>query len=450
MATVRRGASSYSSIAPATSHNVPLPTGSQANDLVLIAATAPSWSTTFTFPGTEILDAGITSGTMHYAAAKKRLTSEDITAGYLTVGLSTSQQMTAVCVGYSSAGDFGTPGTVWEKDGVTSVAATTSPAIASNGSNDVLVFSLIKHSGTFQALTSVSPTTTELAVVLQQGPGVPTMYAGVFTGTPADRIVTWSVTSSNGVGFQIPVLDIPPVTGVEWNEGNPAFTGAVTSGTVTIEDKGAYDAAKFIQGAAVATLTWPTEALNKYSVRYYLHTPATAWPDTAAAIFHALSGATLLAGNDLAGSFNPGQFRWKLTSSTEAFRSAGILSLGQVFRIETQVDTVAGTIRGAAFGLGSNAALYDSGVISASVGTSANGFSFGRVKTMASLQDISISRIKIVNTVGDWIGRHEDTDPLGLPPEIMGVWEGGTLVPVEVLGIWNGTSVDPVETIFVV
>jgi hypothetical protein len=338
-----------------------------------------------------------------------------------------------------------------QKDGNTTTLITSAPALtASNGTNDILVFSLIKHSGSFQSYVNTTPTTTDLATAVQQGPSVPSANVGVYTGTPADRTSNWSFAFGNGVGFQLPILDVPPVTGVEWNEGNPSFTGAVSSGTISIVDKGDYDAATFTQGAAVATLTWPTASLSKYTVRYYLHTPATAWPDTAAAIYHALSGATLLTGNDLAGSFNPGQFRWKLTSSTEAFRSAGILALGGVFRIETQVDTVAGTIRGAAFALGSNSPLYDSGVISGAVGVAANGFSFGRVKTMASLQDISISRVKVVDTAGSWIGRHEATDPLGLPPQIMGVWNGTALETVEVLGVWNGTTVDPVETIFVV
>lgn len=446
MTIVRRGASTYVSSAAALSHNVPLPTGSQIGDLVILAASNPSFSAAFTLPGSSMLNAG--SNTMRYGVSKKRLIAADITQGSLTVGISTSQEMTAVCVGYSSAGDFGTPGTVWEKGGV-SLASTTSPLVGNNSPNDVLAFSLIKHSGTSQSRTGTTPSITSLATSIRNGPGVPSAAVGVYTGTPSDIVTTWSVASSNGVGFQIAVLDTPPANSVDWTDVNPTTIGATISGIVTISDVGDYNVATFPQGAGTATLDWTLDSLDKYSVRYYLHAPA-AWSATAAEIFRALNGATFLTGVAIGGTGSPGQLRWLLTATTEAFRTASnLLSNSTIYRVEIQADTVNNTIRGAVFQLGATVPLYDSGLISGLVGSLANKFSFGRVKTMASLPDFSISRVKIINSVGDWIGRHV-TDPLPPGPSVLGVWNGGSLAAVEVLGVWNGTQIKAADVISIV
>lgn len=444
MAVVRRGSNKYSSSATATSHQIPLPSGSVAGDFVVVAAVNSSWSANFTFPGTTLLNSGVADGTMHYGLFTKTLTSGDITAGSLTVDMSLSQHLSAVIVGYSVAGTVEVS-TVWDKNNV-SLAYTDAPVTAANSTNDILVFSLIKHSSTSQAYSSTSPSVTNLQTAIIQGQV--SAFGGVYTGTPAQRRNTWGVASANGVGFQVAVKESAgpsdPST-VDWDEGDPvALDDATISGTVNRTDAGAYDLLTYPQGADLATVTWPTASLAAYSVRFYLHTPSS-WPDTAAAIFHALSGASLLAGVDLAGTFNPGQLRWKLSSSTEAFRTtSNVMGASSVYRVEIQVDTVNGTIRGALFETGSDAALYDSGVISGSVGGSADGFSFGRVKTMASLLSFSISRVKVVNTVGSLIGRHT-TDVLPPGPTVLGVWNGSSLDAVSILGVWNGTSVDSVE-----
>lgn len=228
MSTIRRGVSTYTSSAPNVTHNVLLPTGSQIDDKVIVGASNPSWSTTFTFPGTTLLNAGNTQ-TMHYGLFKKTLTSTDISQGYLTVGLSTSQHMAAVCVGYSSAGDFGTPGTVWDRN-TDYVAYTIAPQVGNNQSFDVLVFSLIKHSATALTYVGSSPSITSLGLaIIPQGPGVPSAHCGVYIGTPVDVTDTWSYASSNGVGFQIAVLDVaePPV-----QEPVPEILGVWTGSSV--------------------------------------------------------------------------------------------------------------------------------------------------------------------------------------------------------------------------
>jgi hypothetical protein len=448
MTTTRRGANTYAASSASTSHNVPLPTGSVAGDLVLVVASNPLFATTFTMPGTQILNVG--NNSMHYGVSKKVLVTGDITAGYLTVGTGASSLITAHIVGYSVAGDFSV-GTVWSK-GAVSLAYTTALAVADNGTDDILVFSLIKHSSaSSQSYTSTSPSVTSLGTAILQGTGgVPSQQAGVYTGTPADRTNTWSVASTNGVGFQVAVLPvpIPPVLGVDWEDGAPSASGgAVTSGIVTTTDLGPYTKANFPQGAGTASLTWTTENLAAYSVRFYLHAPAS-WSDTAAAIFHAMTGSTLLPGLDVSGSLTPGQLRWKLNTSDEAFRTtAHSMVTSTVYRVEIQVDTVNNTIQGGLFAMGGTVPVYNSGVLSGVVGNAANKFSFGRIKNMASLPDFSISRIKVVNSVGSWIGRHS-TDTLPGPPELLGVWNGTTIDETVALGIWNGTHIDATDTFF--
>jgi hypothetical protein len=188
---------------------VPLPSGSVEGDWVVGAAVAPQWSAVFTFPGTELLNSG-NIATMHYGAFKKQLSSTDISNNYLAVSVSISHQITVILVGYTDAAGFGSPGTVFDRDGVTSIAYTDAFDIADNDDNDVLCFSLIKHSSGSQAFVSTSPSITSLGAALKQGTSMPSAHCAVFVDDPQDVRTTWAASSVNGVGFQIPVLASPP------------------------------------------------------------------------------------------------------------------------------------------------------------------------------------------------------------------------------------------------
>lgn len=222
MPTTRRGSSQYVSTSAMTSHAVPLPMGSQVGDWAILGACNQAWGAVFTLPGTVILEAG--NNTMRYGLCAKQLDSSDITAGALTVGLDagSAQQVAAVCVVYSEAAGFGSVGTVWNK-GATSLPYTVAPMVTSDGSQDILVFSLIKHSSGSQAYSSTAPTTTSLQEAVKTGSGVPSAFVGVYTGAAAERTNTWAASSSNGVGFQIAVTptSASPSAGVEiigaWN-----------------------------------------------------------------------------------------------------------------------------------------------------------------------------------------------------------------------------------------
>ena len=211
MAVTRRGANQYVSSSASTSHNVPLPSGSAAGDWVIVGASNGTFGASFTMPGTELLDEG--SNTMRFAISTKQLTSTDITNNYLNIAISSSQQCTAVIVGYSSAGGFATPGTIWKKgvEGGTfsNLAYTIAEDVTSFGV-DILCFSLIKHSGGAQSFSSISSPATTLATALKTGTSMPSAHVGVYTGTPTDITSTWSVASTNGIGVQVAVLDVAP------------------------------------------------------------------------------------------------------------------------------------------------------------------------------------------------------------------------------------------------
>lgn len=229
MPTTRRGSDQYSATT-GTSHNVPLPSGSVAGDWVVLAVSAINTAFTLTLPGTSMF-ASTVSNTMTYAASKKQLTSTDITNGYLTFTTSSAQNVTAVIVGYSESDGFATPGTVTAKPGSQATTSAVATGVTSDGTQDILVFSLLKHSGNPQTFTGNSPATTTLQTVIQNGSGVPSAHVGVYTGSAATRTSTWGVSSANGVGFQIAVT---PSAGI---------TGTVTADSPTVT-------------AAVPTLTW--------------------------------------------------------------------------------------------------------------------------------------------------------------------------------------------------
>jgi hypothetical protein len=151
----------------------------------------------------------------------------------------------------------------------------------------------------------------------------------------------------------------------------------------------------------------------------------------------------------VAGVGAPGQLRWKTAFSTEAFRSGnGIIDLADIYRVEIQTDGIAGTMRGAVFDLQSDTALYDSGVQPKSVGAAVTRFHFGRITAQASLRTFGISRVKVVDTVGPWVGRHATDIIPETAPEMMGVWNGSALDDGEILGVWTGTDLVPTDAIF--
>lgn len=214
MPTVRRGTSHYVSDAAMVSHDVPIPVGAQADDWAIIGVCNQAWGAAFTLPGTVLLEAG--NNTMRYGLCVKQLNVSDVAAGFLSVESSSAQQVAAVCVAYSEAIGVESVGDVWNK-GAVSLPYTMAPAVVSDGSQDILVFSLIKHSSGSQAYSSSAPATTPLASAIKNGSGIPSAFVGVYSGIAQDRTNTWAAASTNGVGFQVAVApsSTTPGTGVE-------------------------------------------------------------------------------------------------------------------------------------------------------------------------------------------------------------------------------------------
>lgn len=227
MATTRRGTNQYTNATAATSFNIPLPSGSVAGDWVIVGAANNDNTRSMSISGaTSLYGAG--TGSMYAYIGKKQLTSTDITNGYLTISGGSSFTIAAGIVGYSASGGFGTLGTVTAKPG--SQATTSALGVSSDGSQDVLVFSLTKHSGNPQTFTSDSPSTTTLVNAILSGGGVPAIHIGVFTSSSTNVTSTWGVASTNGVGAQVAVTQSTPTnpTVSVWN-GTSEITGCTVS-----------------------------------------------------------------------------------------------------------------------------------------------------------------------------------------------------------------------------
>lgn len=204
--TTRRGATTYYG-GFLKDHDVPLPAGCAAGDWVIVAALVLASNYTVLLPG-DVVVPSRGSNSMAHAASKKVLTALDISNGYLRLTHSqASTPLAAVIVAYSESAGFAAAGTDTTKTatGDSTVAAAT----PSDGTQDILVFSLIKHSGSSQVFLEDTPSTMLVAQNIQQGSGMPAIHVGVYKGTAAQRVSRWSIGSSNGVGFQVAVVPSP-------------------------------------------------------------------------------------------------------------------------------------------------------------------------------------------------------------------------------------------------
>ena len=431
-----------------TSHAVPLPAGSAVGDWVILAASNQSFGAIFTLPGTVLLNAGYSA--MRYGLCVKQLDSTDISAGTLLLSVPSAQQVAAVCVGYYGVEGFNRPGTVWAKP--SPMDYTNAPAVASDGTQDILVFSLTKQSATPPVFNGNTPSTTTLQTALKSGSGMPSAHVSVYTGSSADRTSSWDTSSSNGVGFQVSVLPLgaSPVTTtvLEWDEGTIESAGGEVSGMVTVASDTGFDRAVIPQDSLASNFQWYGFLLPRYTLRSYITMPST-WASSSMTILcHQVSGGVVDARMNLSGTGAPGQVRlYRKDNVQVAASSTDLLIVGTVYRWEMQVDTVSDTLRGAVFELGSDTPIWDSGLISGDVGAGAELLKVGKQSPISSLPEMSYSRVLAVDTVGVWLGRHATDTSSASTVDVIGVWNGSSVESVELLGSWNGTSVDAVETI---
>lgn len=239
---------------------------------------------------------------------------------------------------------------------------------------------------------------------------------------------------------------------LEWDTGSLAAAGASISGTVNVVADTGFDRAVLPSTSTADNFYWEGLSATAYTLRAYLAMPS-AWASVSVVLL-SHDNTTTDARMILAGSGAPGQVRLARAGNTEVARSdQNIIPLSATLRWEMQVDTVSGTIRAAVFPLGADAPLWDSGLISGDVGTLVKRIRVGKLNS-STLPEISISRVKAVDTVGTWIGRHS-TDPSDAPVGSIWAWDGaaphsvdvlgildGALHSVEIVGVWDGASLN--------
>ena len=237
----------------------------------------------------------------------------------------------------------------------------------------------------------------------------------------------------------------------EWDSGALATAGATVNNTVNVVADTGFDRAVMPQSSATDSFSWPSLSLTMFTMRAYITMPS-AWASVSAPLMCSqIAGGIQNSRMNLAGTGNPGQVRLIAHNNTQVAQSANsLLSFSTVYRWEMQVDTVNSTIRGAVFPLGSDTPVWDSGLINHDVGGTTVQLRFGKaVSSIPSLPEISISRVKAVDTVGSWVGRHA-SDTMGGDPEDPGssiaLWEAAEAQSSALLGVWNGTGVDLIET----
>ncbi len=240
-------------------------------------------------------------------------------------------------------------------------------------------------------------------------------------------------------------------TVLEWNSGAITAAGGFVTGTVNVVADSGFDRAVIPQSSASDYFEWNSLGLTRFTIRAYITMPS-AWASTSATLICSqVSGGAQNSRMNLAGTGSPGQVRLISNNNTQVAASAtGLVSFSTTLRWEVQVDTVNSTIRGAVFPLNSDTPVWDSGLISSDVGGTTTILKFGKgVGTIPSLPQISISRVKVVDVVGAWIGRHA-TDTLSGPSDgpdsAIALWNAVEAQSSALLGVWNGTAVDLIET----
>ena len=197
---------------------------------------------------------------------------------------------------------------------------------------------------------------------------------------------------------------------VDWSSGPFAGAGASAVGTVTEVNRGAFY--EVLANSSNGYLRWTLAAQSVYTIRAYVRVPEEPTDVFMSFLFaRRSSGAVDAARFGFTGSLTPGACRWQATGSAlvgETVRRA--VTAGSVYRVEMQVDSVAGAIRGAIFRLGATLPLYDTGLQSVTSPTGIDRLLIGAVSSSMTPINFGVSRVLMVNTVGSWLGRHS-SDP---------------------------------------
>lgn len=204
----------------------------------------------------------------------------------------------------------------------------------------------------------------------------------------------------------------------EWDGGAlPSITGT----TPTVSGHSMI----FATGSADNVAQWPISA-DQFTLRWYFKVPS-AWAAAAWSMMIARASSASNARFNIAGSASPGQIRHIRAGNTEILRASNIVSLSTEYRVEIQIDRINQTYRGAVFPLMSETPIHDTGLLT-SIDTGAATFTniwLGHVTGGNSLNELTIGRIKAVDTIGSWIGRH--ASDIAADPDTIIEWDDGNL-----------------------
>ncbi len=181
----------------------------------------------------------------------------------------------------------------------------------------------------------------------------------------------------------------------------------------------------FATGSADNVAQWPISA-DQFTLRWYFKVPS-AWAAAAWSMMIARASSASNARFNIAGSASPGQIRHIRAGNTEILRASNIVSLSTEYRVEIQIDRINQTYRGAVFPLMSETPIHDTGLLT-SIDTGAATFTniwLGHVTGGNSLNELTIGRIKAVDTIGSWIGRH--ASDIAADPDTIIEWDDGNL-----------------------
>lgn len=204
---------------------------------------------------------------------------------------------------------------------------------------------------------------------------------------------------------------------VTYESGAVTGSGGTTSGTVTTTARTGYTELQFLNNATADYARFDFTAVDTYSVRFYLHTPA-AWSATGSMdVFRGSVGATTIASRmRFGGTTQPGRVELVRDTGTTVDTSiTGLIAVSTIYRVLINVDTTINQLRMRVFSLASDTAIYDSGNIT---GTTTGGISrmqFGDNSNDTVIGTWGISRILVTNAI-ETIGRHAtDGSPLNTP-----------------------------------
>lgn len=206
MPTVKATAGSYNPTGGSSTGSFALPTGLTYGDPLIIAIASVTNTTALSPVPTNWTQLGTgVDGTSNWIIIKRDAGWQPSDGSAITLNFTGGGTVTYAAIALDKTlygPDTFTLGTITTRG---SSLTTTTAVAAGTGANDTLVVSFEKassHTGAPDAPT-VSPTTTQGAWVASSTATTPSVYVGIYSGTPADRTITYTTASSNGAALQL-------------------------------------------------------------------------------------------------------------------------------------------------------------------------------------------------------------------------------------------------------